>query len=101
LSAACDLVGQGEYQEAGLYMDKACSKIETVVRAQEPDMLRSLLNASFKVIGSKCVGLTQRGLSQVLEISAIYPTPFHPLHIIFKHLSQLENHGLVEVALRV
>ena len=79
-------------------MDKACSKIETVVRAQEPDMLRSLLNASFKVIGSKCVGLTQRFLSQVLEI---YPTPFHPLHITFKHLSQLENHGLVEVALRV
>ena len=81
-------------------MDKACSKIETIVRAQEPDMLRSLLDASLKVIDSKCVGLMQRVLSQVSEISAIYLTPFHLLHILLKHLSQLENHDLVEVILR-
>ena len=100
LSAACVLVGQGEHQEAGLYMNKACSKIETIVRAQEPDMLRSLLDASLKVTDSKCVGLMQKVLNQVSEISAIYLTPFHPLHVIFKHLNQLENHDLVEVTLR-
>ncbi len=70
LSAACVLVGQGKHQEEGLYMNKACSKIETIVRAQEPDMLRSLLGASFKVINSKCVGLMQKVLSRVSEISA-------------------------------
>ena len=48
LRAACVLVGQGENQEAGLYMNKACSKIETIVCSQEPDMLRSLLDASSK-----------------------------------------------------
>ena len=51
------------------------------------------------MIDSKCVGLTQKVLSQVSEISAIYHTTFHPLHIVFKHLSQLENHDLVEVIL--
>jgi hypothetical protein len=81
-------------------MSKACSKIETIVRAQEPDMLRSLLGASFKVIDSKCVRLMQNVLSQVSETSAIYLTPFHLLHILFKYLSQLESHDLVEVILR-
>jgi hypothetical protein len=100
LSAACVLVGQGEHKEAGLYMNKACSKIETIVRAEEPDMLRSLLDATLKVINSQCVGLMQRVLKQVSDMSAIYLTPFHPLHIIFAHLSRLENHDLVEVTLR-
>lgn len=34
------------------------------------------------------------------EISATYLTPLHLLHILFKHLSQLENHDLVEAILR-
>ena len=100
LSAACVLVGQSEHEEAGLYMVKACSKIETIVRAEEPDMLRSLLDATLKVIDSKCIGLMQTVLKQVSDMSAIYLTPFHPLHIIFAHLSRLENHDLVEVTLR-
>jgi hypothetical protein len=100
LSAACVLVGQGELDEAGLYMVKACSKIEIIVRAQEPDMLRSLLDATLKVIDLQCVGLMQTVLKQVSAISSVYLTPFHPLHIIFAHLSRLENRDLVEVTLR-
>lgn len=80
-------------------MIKACSKIEVIVRAQEPDMLRSLLDATLKVIDSQCVGLIQTALKQVSEMSAVYLTPFHPLHIIFAHLSRLEYHDLVEVTL--
>jgi hypothetical protein len=100
LSAACVLVGQDEHEEAGIYMVKACSKIEIIVRAQEPDMLRSLLDATLKVIDSKCEGLMQTVLRQVSEISAIYLKQSHPLHIIFAHLSRLENQDLVEVTLR-
>jgi hypothetical protein len=63
-------------------------------------MLRSLLDATLKVIDSQCVGLMQTVLKQVSEMSAVYLTPFHPLHIIFAHLSRLENHDLVGVTLR-
>ena len=100
LSAACVLVGHGEHEAAGIYMVKACSKIETIVRAQEPDMLRSLLDATLKVIDSQCVGLMQTVLKQVSDISAIFLGDLHPLHIIFLHLSRLQNHDLVEVTLR-
>jgi hypothetical protein len=52
------------------------------------------------VIDSQCVGLIQTVLKQVSEMPAIYLTLFHPLHVIFAHLSRLENHDLVEVTLR-
>ena len=98
---ACLLIGQNSFSEAGTQIEKACSKVEEIVLAEDPQTIARLIEIMVlvKAFGRpELVGMILRQLAAMSAI--ILPTPQHPMCRIFAALCRLELQQFDEVALR-
>jgi hypothetical protein len=101
LISACILVSQNSISEAINQLDKACSKVQEIVLAEDLQTIPRLIEMMIlvKAFGRpELVGMILRQLAAMSTI--ILPTPQYPMCRIFAALCRLELQQFDEVVLR-
>src|SRR5436853_6599500 len=101
LISGCILLNQKSIPEAFAQLDKDCSNLKEIVRAEDPMTLGRVVEMTVLVKAFGHTDLVRVILRQLAEMSAIIlSTPQHPLCKIFATLCRLDLQHFDEVALR-